>query len=63
LSRKLQSNRDEIHNLADAPAHRGTREELAAKLKDWQRRTKDPWIVKYEYECMMAGPLGALCGL
>jgi len=40
----------ETKNLADDPAHAEILAELKAKLKKWQKKTKDPWIVKYRYE-------------
>ncbi len=40
----------ETKNLADDPAHAEILAELKAKLKNWQKKTKDPWIVKYRYE-------------
>ncbi len=46
----LEADPDEIHNLADDPARAGLRQELEAKLKDWQKATRDPWIVKYDHE-------------
>lgn len=46
----LPSDPDEVKNLADDPAHRAALEQLRAKLKAWQQKTKDPWVVKYRYE-------------
>ena len=46
----LESDPHEVKNLADDPKHQTTLEELKAKLKAFQRRTKDPWIVKWNYE-------------
>ncbi|MBN1341984.1 MAG: sulfatase [Phycisphaerae bacterium] len=46
----LPSDPDEVKNVAGDPAHRKALEELRARLKAWQKKTKDPWIVKYEYE-------------
>ncbi len=46
----LQTDPDEIHNLATDPNHRALFDELSEKLKAFQKRTRDPWIVKYEYE-------------
>lgn len=40
----------ESRNLADDPQHAETLAQLQAKLKAWQQRTGDPWVVKYEYE-------------
>ncbi len=46
----LRSDPDEVKNLADDPQHAAILSELQAKLEAWQRKTKDPWVVKYEYE-------------
>lgn len=46
----LESDPEEVVNLADSTAHAKVLAELQAKLKAWQKRTKDPWLVKYEYE-------------
>jgi N-sulfoglucosamine sulfohydrolase len=40
----------EFRNLAEDPAHARTLQQLSAKLKDYQMRTRDPWVVKYEHE-------------
>lgn len=46
----LQADPDEIHNLADLPEHAERRAELEQRLRDFQTRTKDPWLSKWEYE-------------
>lgn len=46
----LDADPHEVKNLADDPAHRETLEKLQAKLQDWQQRTQDPWVTKWEYE-------------
>jgi N-sulfoglucosamine sulfohydrolase len=46
----LENDPDEIHNLADDPNHKGTLSRLQTKLKAFQKRTNDPWIVKWKYE-------------
>jgi len=46
----LQKDPDELVNLATNPAHKAVFDDLAAKLKDYQKRTRDPWFSKYEYE-------------
>ncbi|MHC4367527.1 MAG: sulfatase family protein [Planctomycetota bacterium] len=46
----LESDPHEVSNLADDPGHQKVLEELKAKLKTFQKRTKDPWIVKWNYE-------------
>jgi len=40
----------EINNLADDKKYAKVLEELKDKLKAFQRRTKDPWILKWKYE-------------
>jgi len=45
-----QADPEEFKNLAADPAHKAIFEELAAKLKTFQQRTRDPWVVKYEHE-------------
>jgi N-sulfoglucosamine sulfohydrolase len=37
-------------NLASDPMYAATLAQLKAKLKDFQKRTNDPWIHKWEYE-------------
>ncbi|MHC4356277.1 MAG: sulfatase family protein [Planctomycetota bacterium] len=46
----LENDPHEVKNLTDDPEHQKVLEELKAKLKDFQKRTKDPWIVKWKYE-------------
>lgn len=46
----LSTDPDEIHNLADEPAHAATLTAMQEQLRDWQRRTKDPWIKKWAFE-------------
>ncbi len=46
----LPTDPDEVKNLVGDPAHRKALDELRARLKAWQKRTRDPWIVKYRYE-------------
>jgi N-sulfoglucosamine sulfohydrolase len=46
----LESDPHEVENLAEDPRHQQTLAELKAKLKAFQKRTKDPWIVKWDYE-------------
>lgn len=40
----------ETNNLAENPDYRFVLQEMKGKLKDFQYRTQDPWIVKWEYE-------------
>jgi N-sulfoglucosamine sulfohydrolase len=46
----LQTDPHEVHNLAGSPDHAELLAELKANLKTFQRRTKDPWIMKWSYE-------------
>jgi N-sulfoglucosamine sulfohydrolase len=46
----LENDPHEVENLADDPKHQKVLAELQAKLKAFQKRTKDPWIVKWNYE-------------
>ncbi len=46
----LEKDPHEGKNLADDPQHAETLARLVAKLKDFQRRTNDPWIMKWDYE-------------
>jgi N-sulfoglucosamine sulfohydrolase len=46
----LEKDPDELSNLATDPAYKATFDDLAARLKTWQKATRDPWMVKYEHE-------------
>ncbi|MDY0354839.1 MAG: sulfatase [Sedimentisphaerales bacterium] len=46
----LQNDPHEVVNLADDPKYRDKLNEMKAKLKAFQEQTKDPWILKWEYE-------------
>jgi N-sulfoglucosamine sulfohydrolase len=46
----LQADPHEVNNLAGDPQHAEKLEQMKAKLKDFQKRTKDPWIVKWDHE-------------
>lgn len=46
----LQADPHEGRNLADDPKYDSLRAELIAKLKAFEERTHDPWILKWEYE-------------
>ena len=46
----LLSDPDEIDNLSGDPGHAEILDELEGKLKAFQKRTRDPWILKWEYE-------------
>ncbi|MBN1818507.1 MAG: sulfatase-like hydrolase/transferase [Sedimentisphaerales bacterium] len=46
----LQNDPDEVKNLAEDPTYGMVLEEMKTKLKSFQKRTNDPWILKWEYE-------------
>ncbi len=46
----LAADPHEIQNLALDPKYQKTLKALQAKVKTWQKRTRDPWILKWEYE-------------
>jgi N-sulfoglucosamine sulfohydrolase len=46
----LEADPDEIRNLADDPAHKQTLESLQTRLREWQKKTQDPWELKWTYE-------------
>jgi N-sulfoglucosamine sulfohydrolase len=46
----LETDPDETRNLADIPAQRARLAELKGKLRNFQKRTDDPWILKWDRE-------------
>jgi N-sulfoglucosamine sulfohydrolase len=46
----LESDPDEVVNLAERPEYRSMVEEGCAKLRAFQERTSDPWLHKWVYE-------------
>ena len=46
----LSTDPDEIHNLAADPASAKLLEELRGKIKAFQEKTADPWLVKWDHE-------------
>jgi N-sulfoglucosamine sulfohydrolase len=46
----LESDPQEVVNLADSPDHAKVLAGLQARLREWQTQTQDPWIIKYEHE-------------
>ncbi len=46
----LEDDPHEGTNLADQEAYAGTLAIMVAKLKEFQERTNDPWIIKWQYE-------------
>jgi N-sulfoglucosamine sulfohydrolase len=46
----LEADPNEVQNLADAPPHRKTLTQLQQKLRGFQKRTDDPWALKWDRE-------------
>ena len=46
----LEADPHEAVNLAGRAEHAQTLAALQAKLRAWQKKTQDPWLVKYRYE-------------
>ncbi|MFO0789064.1 MAG: sulfatase [Pirellulales bacterium] len=46
----LAADPNEVRNLAGDPQHRAVLEKLKGKLRAFQERTGDPWVVKWERE-------------
>jgi len=46
----LEDDPHEVKNLAENPKYAKVLGELKEQLKAFQKRTKDPWIVKWQYE-------------
>lgn len=46
----IQSDPWESKNLADDPSHAERLRQLQSELHAWQKKTKDPWELKWEYE-------------
>jgi N-sulfoglucosamine sulfohydrolase len=46
----LRNDPHEIHNLAEDSDHAEVMEQYKAKVKSFQERTEDPWILKWNYE-------------
>jgi N-sulfoglucosamine sulfohydrolase len=46
----LDKDPDELLNLAQDPAHLDTLVALRDKIKAFQKRTDDPWLVKWKHE-------------
>jgi hypothetical protein len=46
----MENDPDEVNNLAESPNYAKVLGEPKEKLKAFQKRTKDPWIVKWQYE-------------
>lgn len=46
----LERDPNELKNLAADPAAAKVLDDLRGRLKAWQEKTRDPWLVKYEHE-------------
>ncbi len=46
----LKADPHEVRNLAGDPKHADTLKDLQGRLKTFQEKTGDPWVVKYVYE-------------
>jgi N-sulfoglucosamine sulfohydrolase len=46
----LEADPHEVRNLADDAQYQGQLDEMKARLKAFQKRTQDPWILKWDYE-------------
>lgn len=46
----LEKDPHELKNVAADPAYAAVLKDLRARLKEWQKKTRDPWLVKYRYE-------------
>jgi N-sulfoglucosamine sulfohydrolase len=46
----LEKDPHELHNVADDPKYAEVLADLRGRLKEWQVRTKDPWVIKYKHE-------------
>lgn len=46
----LEKDPNELNNVAGDPGYARVLEELRSRVKQWQERTHDPWLVKYRYE-------------
>jgi N-sulfoglucosamine sulfohydrolase len=46
----LETDPHEVKNLADDPSQAELLKQLQTKLKEFQKRTKDPWLLKWDYE-------------
>ncbi|MFH1717818.1 MAG: sulfatase-like hydrolase/transferase [Planctomycetota bacterium] len=46
----LENDPHEVNNLAENPKYEEVLTRLQARLKEFQKQTQDPWILKWEYE-------------
>ena len=46
----MEKDPNELKNLADSAAHAKVLAEMRKKVRDWQTKTADPWVIKYQHE-------------
>lgn len=46
----LTKDPEELKNVAADPRYADVLKDLRGRLKEWQEKTKDPWVVKYQHE-------------
>jgi N-sulfoglucosamine sulfohydrolase len=46
----LEKDPDELNSVAGDPKYSDVLKELHGRLREWQEKTKDPWVVKYQHE-------------
>jgi N-sulfoglucosamine sulfohydrolase len=46
----LETDPHELKNVADDPKYAGVLADLRRRLKEWQKTTKDPWLIKDTHE-------------
>jgi N-sulfoglucosamine sulfohydrolase len=46
----VEKDPNELKNLADSAAHAKVLAEMRKKVRDWQTKTADPWVIKYQHE-------------
>jgi N-sulfoglucosamine sulfohydrolase len=46
----IEKDPNEVNNLAQDPGHAKVLEEMKGRLKEFQKRTNDPWALKWEHE-------------
>ena len=51
----LNQDPGEIHNLANDPTYAEILEAMKMKLKDFQRKTNDPWLIMWDHDTSMQG--------
>jgi N-sulfoglucosamine sulfohydrolase len=47
---ELAKDPNELTNVAGDPKYADVLADLRGRLKEWQTKTKDPWVVKYTHE-------------